>query len=271
MPNQVQPIRREFKFEVTEGLASEIKRYLGTSLQRDAQCGAGGELGYQVCSVYVDSSNAILCGQTLKGHRNRFKLRVRIYDDNPEHPAFVEIKRRDGHVVKKQRAMVDRQAATQILAGERRAYLPLAEGSFGNANPFRKEWLALNEFRRLQDAIGGIGTTYVSYVRDAYVSPDGMEWRATFDRSLKASPYRIGERISIPSDGLPVMKDRMVVFELKFTNRFPRWMEDLVRIFDLSAVSYPKYVNCVEALQGGVRSASSRGRQSLDASAQRVG
>lgn len=271
MTINVQPIRREVKFEVSQALAAEIKRYLGNFLRRDPRCLAASDLGYTVCSVYLDSPDAILCGQTLVGQRNRYKLRVRIYDDNRSHPAFAEIKRRDGQVVKKQRARIDRQSATAILAGERQAYMPLAERSSGNEAPFRKEWMSLNEFRRLQTLIGGVGTTYVSYVRDAYVSPNGLEWRATFDRELRAKPYHAGEWITIPSDGSIAMSDQLVVFELKFTNRFPRWMQELVRIFDLRAVSFPKYVNCFESLNGEGRLANDRAQSSLDSSNQKAG
>ncbi len=118
MPSQVQPIRSELKFEVTEQLASEIKRYLGATLRRDTHCMGKDPSGYQVCSVYLDSPDAMLCGQTLEGKRNRYKLRIRIYDDHPLHPAFAEIKRRECQVIKKQRATVDRVTATAILAGQ---------------------------------------------------------------------------------------------------------------------------------------------------------
>ncbi len=271
MPSQVQPIRSELKFEVTAELAGEIKRYLGATLRRDVHCVGDDASGYQVCSVYLDSPDAMLCGQTLEGKRNRYKLRIRIYDDNPLHPAFAEIKRRDGQVIKKQRATVDRATATAILAGERGAYLPMVDESSGAAQQVRKEWLALNEFCRLRDAIGGTGRTYVSYVRDAYVSPDGTQWRATFDRKLRAHPYRVGEPIMIPQEGVSAACDQLVVFELKFTDRFPRWMQDLVRVFDLCPVSFPKYVNCLHSLGVEVHSATSRATQKLGSSTQRAG
>ena len=40
---------------------------------------------------------------TLDGHRKRFKLRVRWYDDDPDAPAFCEIKRRTDKVIHKTR------------------------------------------------------------------------------------------------------------------------------------------------------------------------
>ncbi len=40
------------------------------------------------------------------------------------------------------------------------------------------------------------------------------------------------------------------MLELKFTDRFPAWMELLVETFNLRRVSVPKYVECVTLLHG---------------------
>jgi hypothetical protein len=271
MPSQVQPTRSELKFEVTEAVACEIRRYLGATLRRDTHSVGNGELGYRVCSVYLDSPDSLLCSQTLDGKRNRYKLRVRIYDDHPAHPAFAEIKRRDGQVIKKQRATVSRMTANALLSGEPVAYAPLADGQSRDHGELRRDWVAFNEFCQLRDAIGATGSTYVSYQREAYVSPDGMEWRATFDRHLRAHPYRPGDAMTIPIDGVVAANDEVVVFELKFTNRFPSWMQELVRVFDLGAVSFPKYVNCLRSLGVEVNAATSRTVRSGVSPTQRAG
>lgn len=248
MQSQIQPARRELKFEVSEGLALEIKRYLTAYLRRDVHSPRFGELGYPVCSVYLDSEDALLSRQTAAGNRNRYKLRIRVYDDDPSHPAFAEIKRRDGRTINKQRATVDRITATALLSGARQAFAPIADSSPESNGEMRRQWLSLQEFCRLRDGIEAVGSTYVTYVREAFVSPDGVQWRATFDRNLHGQPYQLGEPIMIPAHGAPAMRDGTVVFELKFTDRFPRWMQELVRVMNLSAVPFPKYVYCRESL-----------------------
>jgi hypothetical protein len=40
-----------------------------------------------------------------------------------------------------------------------------------------------------------------------------------------------------------------VILELKFTDRFPIWLRQMVRHFDLVRVSMAKYVSCVMALK----------------------
>jgi hypothetical protein len=244
MHETLQPSRIELKFRITEPIAAEIKRYLGATLHKDPHGLSHGPDGYPVCSVYLDSQDASLYGQSIAGERNRFKLRVRVYDADPSSPAFVEIKRRDGQVIKKQRAKVNRDVAAAILGG--------APGSLAaaraNGSWSPRDWMAMQEFCRLRDGIRAFGTTYVSYLRDAYVSPASLHWRVTFDRGLAATAYRPGETISIPEDCIPARDHDAVILELKFTDRFPRWMHDLVRVFNLNPVSFPKYIHCADAV-----------------------
>jgi hypothetical protein len=41
-----------------------------------------------------------------------------------------------------------------------------------------------------------------------------------------------------------------VVLELKFTDRFPYWMQTLAETFNLQRTSVPKYVECATLLNG---------------------
>ena len=244
MHETLQSSRMELKFRITEPIAAEIKRYLGATLQKDPHGLNHGPHGYPVCSVYLDSRDASLYGQSIAGERNRFKLRVRVYDSDPSGPAFVEIKRRDGQVIMKQRAKVNRDVAAAILEG---APVSLAAaGANGSCSP--RDWKAMHEFCRLRDGIRAHGTTYVSYLRDAYVSPASLHWRLTFDRGLGAREYHRGATISIPDDCIPAPGHDAVILELKFTDRFPRWMHELVRVFNLSPISFPKYIHCADAV-----------------------
>ena len=244
MREKLQTNRMELKFRVTEPIAAEIKRYLGTTLRKDPHGLNHGPEGYPVCSVYLDSRDARLYGQSVAGERNRYKLRIRVYDANPSQPAFVEIKRRDGQVIKKRRASVHREVAAAILCGAPGSLAASKAGGSWSSN----DRFAMHEFCRLRDGLRACGTTYVCYRRDAYVSPGSTHWRVTFDRYLSAKPYHCGETLSIPHDCCPTPDYDAVVMELKFTDRFPGWMHDLVRVFNLNPVSFPKYIHCSDAI-----------------------
>lgn len=119
---------------------------------------------------------------------------------------------------------------------------------FGNKAPSTKTLDALDEFCLLRDRIGAAGCTYVYYHRQAYVSPDSNSVRVTFDRQLEGGIYVPGTDLAIPRDSArPKLEG--VVLELKFTDRFPMWMEQLCEDFNLKRTSVPKYVQCVDALR----------------------
>ncbi|MCA9200998.1 MAG: polyphosphate polymerase domain-containing protein [Planctomycetales bacterium] len=231
---------------MTERVAEEITRFISSYLEPDEFLIRFGGIGYPVCSLYLDNSGLLLYDQTIQGQKNRFKLRIRFYDDDQSNPAFLEIKKRETDVIKKKRAAVSREGAKQILAGA-----PIDVGYLYGSKISSKQFDALNEFCYLRDKIGAQGCTYVYYHRQAYVSPDSNAVRVTFDRQLEGGIYIPGTDLEIPKNPA-VPKLDGVVLELKFTDRFPLWMHELSDIFELQRTSVPKYVKCVEAL--GVKS-----------------
>lgn len=240
----MQSSRYEYKYYVDEGRARAIRTFVETYLEPDEYLLKFGGIGYPVCSLYLDNSGLLLYDQTIQGQKNRFKLRIRFYDDNPENPAFLEIKRRETDVIKKKRASVTREGAKMVLAG----YPASPSYLFGKKAPSTKTLDALDEFCLLRDRIGATGCTYVYYHRQAYVSPDSNSVRVTFDRQLEGGIYVPGTDLSIPRDSArPKLEG--VVLELKFTDRFPHWMEQLCEDFNLKRTSVPKYVQCVDALR----------------------
>jgi hypothetical protein len=239
----LQSSRYEYKYYVDEARAGAIRSFVETYLEPDEFLVRFGGIGYPVCSLYLDNSGLLLYDQTMQGQKNRFKLRIRFYDNNPENPAFLEIKRRETDVIKKKRAAVTREGAKLVLAG----HPPSPEYLFGKKQT-TKSLDALYEFCQLRDRIAAGGCTYVYYHRQAYVSPDSNQARVTFDRQLEGGIYVPGTDLAIPTDSArPKMEG--VVLELKFTDRFPNWMEILARDFNLQRTSVPKYVKCVDALR----------------------
>ena len=72
---------------------------------------------YPIVSLYIDSPELQLCRESLTGQKNRFKLRVRSYTDEPEYPQFFEIKRRINQVIMKSRARVTDADVPNLLGG----------------------------------------------------------------------------------------------------------------------------------------------------------
>ena len=248
MSQKMQSRRFEFKYVISESVANAVREYLRGHLTLDEHDDPDNPLGYVGCSLYLDNPQLTLYTQTLHGHKNRFKLRIRFYDDNDEGPAFLEVKRRENFVIRKKRATVTREAALQIIKGAWASPSMLYKPGVGLD--------ALESFCNLSKSINADGCAYVLYRREAYVCPASDQYRVTFDRGLVGGTYSPGSKLQIPVTG-SAPEVGGVVLELKFTDRFPEWMHDLTETFNLQRTSVPKYCLCVESLnisrQGWVR------------------
>ncbi|HEX2474153.1 MAG TPA: VTC domain-containing protein, partial [Lacipirellulaceae bacterium] len=93
--------RYERKFVVPEHAADAIRHFVEAYLPLDEHMLPGEQLGYRVCSLYLDTPSYALYRQSCDGIKNRYKLRVRFYDTNEDGPAFLEIKQRTTETVHK--------------------------------------------------------------------------------------------------------------------------------------------------------------------------
>jgi hypothetical protein len=233
--------RFEYKYIVTEAQAHSIYDFVRCHLDPDQHTVDGFTEGYPVHSLYLDSPDLYTCMATMQGLKNRFKLRVRFYDENPNTPVFFEIKRRDNSVILKQRAMVWRRYVNDLLFGASPSVDHLARND-------TKNWKALYEFCHLRDLLTARPTAFTSYMRAGY-EPAGQDnsIRVTFDRHLRAGKFH-GDLSALDEADWPLVNVPGVVLELKFNDRFPNWMHELTQLFDLRRGSMPKYVECVSLI-----------------------
>ncbi len=241
--HKLQSSRFEFKYIVTERQAQSIRTFLRGFLVRDRHFTEDHPRGYPVNSLYMDTPDLKLYNQTVHGLKNRFKLRIRFYDDRPDTPAFLEIKKRETMVVKKEHAAITKQAAARIWRGELADSSCLLRGSDDS-----KGAVAMHNFTRLCHQIGARPAIYVCYKREAYVSANSDQVRVTFDRDLHGGAYARQQELALPKRPVRAKQITNVILELKFTDRFPTWMNQLVTHFDLERISVPKYVECIDAM-----------------------
>ncbi|HYW79741.1 MAG TPA: polyphosphate polymerase domain-containing protein [Thermoguttaceae bacterium] len=243
--HSLQASRFELKYIVDERCAAGVRDFVRSYLEPDEFADPDNGNSYRISSLYLDNSELFLYRQTLVGEKNRFKLRIRFYDDNPNGPAFLEIKRRVTDVILKEREKVTREGVLHLLSGKSPdpswVMAKTGDPSAGKA---------LLNFRNLSDDLQAAGAIYVSYQREAYVSPNSNSIRVTFDRQLLGSPYEQGSMLSLPSEGARprIGNGDNVILELKFTDRFPMWMRELALAFNLNRTSVPKYVHCIDTM-----------------------
>lgn len=238
--------RFELKYLISERCARGISDFIRPYLMRDPFARA--ELGwaYPIYSVYLDGPGLELFYATVNGHKNRVKLRARYYDEDSTHPVFFEIKRRVNDIILKERAPVVRSSVKRLLAGASPVRNDLQDGDHAES------WAALQEFCRIQRTVNAVGRTIVTYTREAWNAADNDDVRVTFDRRIAGSWYDdavpLTEALRLRRAWIYPPADSEVVLELKFSGRYPRWMERLVAAFDLHRACMAKYVNCVIAM-----------------------
>src|SRR5688572_28657031 len=115
--DKLQASRFELKYIIPEETALQIRDYVRSYLELDENGVGKPNYSYPVHSLYLDSDDLRLYWSTINGDKNRYKLRIRFYNNNPETPVFFEIKKRMNNCIMKKRGSVRREAVPLLLAG----------------------------------------------------------------------------------------------------------------------------------------------------------
>jgi hypothetical protein len=248
--------RYELKYLIQEPRAVAIADFVSSYLRPSEHNGSGPIRGHPVISLYMDSPDFFFFRQAFTGHKNRMKLRIRFYDDEWKRPAFLEVKRRVSEVICKDRAMISREGVRQILSAGWPNQPYFADTTFLAHGKRRQDVSA--DFWQFANTVRARGAIYVSYIREIWESPVEEELRVTFDREVSGSHYDGSGELRVPKQGwrpfcFPPYMTRLpkdfVILELKFEERAPRWMLDLVRVFNLHQIPICKYCACVYTQQ----------------------
>ena len=238
--DKLQASRFEQKYIITEEVALQIRDFVRSYLELDENGVGKPNFSYPVHSLYLDSDDLKLYWSTINGDKNRFKLRLRFYNTNPETPVFFEIKRRMNNCIMKQRGGVRREHVEWLLSG----HLP-EHGHLVSSNP--KQFMALQRFSELMHSINAKPKVHIAYLREAYVPHDDNSARLTMDRLVRSEP-ELTPRLQTQMLDPILVWGKEVVLELKFTNRFPDWFRQLVQVFGLRQCGAAKYVDGVAQL-----------------------
>jgi len=228
--------RHECKYLISETLAKEVRRYASSFVQPDFFAARSKDFTYPIYSLYLDNRNFDLYRTTIEGHKNRFKLRIRGYDGNPDSPVFLEVKERSDRIVRKKRCLVSRDVARALLSGRS---LPQ------DASDIHSTDFAF--FRSLMARLDAKASVFVHYQREAYEVAGPEPVRITFDRQLQFAPPASTNVFAFPEHSWRPVFCPQVVLELKYTDACPLWVGRLVEHFQLSRVSVAKYIMSVDA------------------------
>jgi hypothetical protein len=229
----LQQQRFELKYLIDEALAPSIREHVRSYLELDDYGVGMPNLAYPVQSIYLDSDDLATHKAVVNGTKNRFKLRLRYYDDHPNTPVFLEVKARVNNCILKQRCGVKRDAVELLVAGQ----LPERQHMLSKEP---KHLAALQRFNYLLHHLNAKPKVHNCYLREAWVSPMDNSVRITFDRKVMAEPYFRAKPIVRMENPVEVYPGQTIL-EIKFTSRFPNWIREMVEIFNLMQFAAAKY------------------------------
>lgn len=228
--------RFECKYVISPAAVPALREFIQPFMAPDRYAARWEDNRYAICSLYLDGQDLGLYQQTVGGEKNRFKLRVRTYDDDADSPVFFEVKRKLNNIVSKQRAALNRNEAARLVEHGVNGW---TEGLPVTAVD------DLNAFALYADLTNARPLVRVKYMREAYESRGGDPVRITIDTDLMHAVtldhdlgHETGRWVTTPVTGS--------ILELKFTELYPEWIADLVHTFGLKQQPVPKYVMSVD-------------------------
>jgi hypothetical protein len=237
--DRMQTQRFELKYLIKEPQAKQVSDFVKSYLDLDEYSAIAPGLSYPVHSLYLDSDQATTYWETINGNKNRYKLRLRYYSVEPGAPVFFEIKRRMNNCILKQRGGVKLEAVSAILNRQFPQFDHLLSQD-------AKSLVAVQKFSELMSRLDAKPKVHIAYLREAYVSSDDRV-RVTMDRQVRGEPnFKSSIKTEMVRPAISYEKD--VILELKFTDRFPNWFKELVRIFNVTQCGAAKYVSLVQGL-----------------------
>lgn len=235
--------RYELKYLLSPPQVAAIRNHITPFVRPDDYASLSPWSTYTITSLYLDTEDLACFEATREGHKSRFKLRIRTYTEQTEDPAFFEVKKRLGGLVRKSRAKVNRQAASELFTTR----FSWVQGLVGSQHQDFKEFVYKSQTSDFYPVI------FVRYDREAYQSVDMDPVRVTFDSNIT---HAVAHDNSLATWGLawtPTSFDR-VIMEIKFTDLCPSWARDMIHCYQLQRASASKYARAVgDALQSGLR------------------
>ena len=235
-------MRSELKYLVRESdrerLAARIAPYvIADPHAAVGDSASGGIAGYTVRSAYYDTSGLRDWAEKESGDETRRKVRVRAYDAPGSGPIFLEVKRKAGSAVWKDRALVSLSEAAALLAGGSPEALP------------KRARLPAERFLYRLRAEHRHPVLLVTYDREPHIGRLDPSLRITFDRRVRVSPFpHLGPDLAglYASRQRPILEGHFIL-EVKFDRAFPSWMRSVLASLRLRQQALSKYALGVQA------------------------
>jgi hypothetical protein len=231
--------RRELKYFFGPQDCLRLMRFLEPHVKPDRWTNPG-QTSYSVHSLYLDSAELTFYHEKLAGIRVRKKLRIRGYDHSDKHrDVFLEIKRKYGEIISKDRAKTKLRYIGRILESGR------PQGTIASLESQHMQ--AIGKFLHNIRAMSLRPTVLVTYDRQAFVGRNESYARVTFDRNVRCIFKPTIDNLFAESDWCSCDGSGVIV-EFKFEGSMPWWMRRIVRQFGMVPQAISKYCMAVDAV-----------------------
>jgi SPX domain protein involved in polyphosphate accumulation len=230
--------RYEFKYHLSRFDADRlVSSLLKNNMVWDPFVENKEEKDYTVTSLYFDSPDYKCYHEKISGLKNRYKLRLRIYDDylKDEQNVFLEIKRKTDMVILKDRVILSHEKYKKIFEE--------GELNFSSLIFSKRDQEVLEEFFYKKSVFNMLPAVFVKYKRKPLIGAFNDRFRITFDSEIKSSG---GQGWLEKRDDLIEISPGLVVMEVKFDNTLPKWFLKIIRKYELDRRPFSKYCSAVE-------------------------
>jgi len=221
------------KYLVEESIAGRIRDFVAGYLELDDYGVGKPNISYPVHSLYLDSDDLHTHQASVNGTKKPLQTAVALLRRQARLARVFEVKGRVDNCILKRRCGVRRDAVAPLLNGQ----WPAPEQFFTNEP---RHFAALERFLLLMNSINARPKAHNAYLREAWVSLHDNSVRVTFDRSIRLEPH-FNLSAAVPMREPIFVYSPVVILELKFTDRFPNWFNELVQRFNLMRSSAQKY------------------------------
>ena len=234
------PRRYEIKYLVPRNRLVELRRAIAPMVSLDKHAIGYEEKGYTVRSIYLDTPDLTYYFEKIEGIKIRKKLRIRGYNQAEDSKnVFLEIKRKDGGCIAKERSSIPRDA----LDGDLESWIRTQDENSKNSTvPFRafSYYLYRNRLKPVN---------LVVYEREAFEGNADPSLRITFDKDLRSKLLPPYSTLYSEKD-LKLIRPGYFILEVKYSHVFPSWLTPILSHFKLHKQALSKYVMSLQRCVG---------------------
>ncbi len=215
--------RREIKYYINVADYHSIIGKVSSIFAKDQNCTKDG--GYIVRSLYFDNKSNKEYYQKIDGVEKRKKIRMRIYNYNPD-LIKMELKNKFNNLIRKESFLIKHADIKKIISGDHEKLLDYKN----NIAAKIYKYFIMDFYRPV---------VLIDYSREAY-SYNLNQIRITFDRDLKKTETDIGD-LFVNKKMSNVIDNRKIIMEIKFNNTLPIWIKNILQLPRFERCSISKY------------------------------